>query len=242
MPIPLAPVDAKKAIFAGSTVLMFTLVAALTGATAAIGTTITATGHGMVDKQAVTYVSGTGFTGLTAGTVYYVSYIDANTFKLAATPGGTAINITAAGSAGVFQPQAVMVSKSIDHDLDQKMEDLKAPDDKGILRVIGTVVVEQGESFKFQLLEAKRLIELFPSSATVGAGNLAGYLPDKTVQIWTKDPRDASGKVCLKSEPFTCTLVREGGLKLGDGKWSEVNMKVISQKAGLIDFTPDATA
>lgn len=58
--------------------------------------TITITAHGYSDGQAVvpSVVSGLIVTGLVAGTTYYVRDAAANTFKLAATRGGTAINLT----------------------------------------------------------------------------------------------------------------------------------------------------
>jgi hypothetical protein len=236
MPVPLAPIDATKTLFAGHSVLMLTLVAALTAATAAIGTDVTsASPHGLANNQAVTFVSGTGFTGLTAGTLYYATVVDATKFKLSATPGGAAISITAAGSAGVFQPYTVLKSKVVDHDIDQKTEQLKAPDDNGVLRTVAEVLTEQTETFKFEVLEAKRLPDWF-------AGGLAGQLTGKTCQIWSRDPRDASGKVALKSEAFPCSIIRDGGLKLGDGTFSKATLKITSNKEGVVIFTPDATA
>ena len=62
---------------------------------------ITITGHGLSDGDRVKYTVTTGETdiaGLTSGTTYYVVSATANTFKLAATSGGTAIDITAQGT------------------------------------------------------------------------------------------------------------------------------------------------
>jgi len=78
---------------------------AQSGATASSGTDVVAlASHGMVDKQPVIFVSGTGFAGLTAGQTYYVKYLSTSTFSLALTAGGALIDITSDGSAGVFQP------------------------------------------------------------------------------------------------------------------------------------------
>lgn len=79
---------------------------ALDALTAVTGTAATdlinKTAHGLLDGEAVVFTSGTGFTGIVAGTRYFVRDATANTFKLAATRGGAAIDITADGSAGVF--------------------------------------------------------------------------------------------------------------------------------------------
>ena len=58
--------------------------------------TVTSTSHPFSDGDAVYYVSsaGTAITGLTDDTVYYVRDSAANSFKLAATSGGSAIDIT----------------------------------------------------------------------------------------------------------------------------------------------------
>ena len=62
---------------------------------------ITITGHGLVDGDRILYTVTAGETdiaGLTSGTTYYVISATANTFQLAATSGGTAIDITAQGT------------------------------------------------------------------------------------------------------------------------------------------------
>lgn len=68
---------------------------------------LTKTAHRLQTGQELAYVSGTGFTGLTAGTSYFVIRLGADTFKLATTRAnalaGTAINITTDGTSGIFQ-------------------------------------------------------------------------------------------------------------------------------------------
>lgn len=71
--------------------------------TISVGTpgVVTWTGHGLSAGQPVVFTTtGALPTGLTAGTVYYVvaSGLTADTFSVAATAGGTAIDTTAAGS------------------------------------------------------------------------------------------------------------------------------------------------
>lgn len=68
-----------------------------------IGTdVITATSHYFPDGCPVTYAKGTGalLSPLVDGATYYVIRLGANTFQLALTPGGAAIDLTTTGSAG----------------------------------------------------------------------------------------------------------------------------------------------
>lgn len=62
--------------------------------------TITITGHRFSDGDEVVYNidGGTAITGLTDGTTYYIVSSTANTFKLSATSGGTAIDLTVVGA------------------------------------------------------------------------------------------------------------------------------------------------
>lgn len=56
------------------------------------GSTVTATGHGMVAGQRLTFSAITGTTGITNGTTYYVAgTVTANTFQVASSLGGTPI-------------------------------------------------------------------------------------------------------------------------------------------------------
>lgn len=64
--------------------------------------TLTKASHGLSNGTALFFLGGTGFTGLTVGRRYFVRDADTNTFKLAATSGGSAIDITLDGSAGIF--------------------------------------------------------------------------------------------------------------------------------------------
>lgn len=59
---------------------------------------ITVTGHGLVDGDLVYFTGGTMPTGLTASVAYYVRDSTANTFKVATTLGGAAVNFTTDGS------------------------------------------------------------------------------------------------------------------------------------------------
>jgi hypothetical protein len=62
---------------------------------------IYATAHGWIDDQKIVFF-GTPPGGLTEGTTYFVRDALTDTFKVAATAGGTAIGITSASSAGCW--------------------------------------------------------------------------------------------------------------------------------------------
>lgn len=67
--------------------------------TAATTDIITATAHGLVDGTRVTVATTTTLpAGLAASTNYYVIEATTDTFKLSATPGGAAVDITSTGS------------------------------------------------------------------------------------------------------------------------------------------------
>lgn len=63
---------------------------------------ITSNAHGLIAGTEILIRTGTGVvpTGLTAGTHYFVRDVTANSFKLSASSGGAAIDITAAGTVG----------------------------------------------------------------------------------------------------------------------------------------------
>lgn len=71
----------------------------------------TAAAHGFLAGQAVVFPTLTGGLGLTAGTTYYVvsTSLAAQTFRVAATPGGAAINFTSDITAGTVRKAATMV-------------------------------------------------------------------------------------------------------------------------------------
>lgn len=70
---------------------------------AASSDVVTASSHGLSDGDAIAFKDVTGGAGLVEGTTYYVRDSDANTFKVAATPGGAAIDITSNMTAGTLR-------------------------------------------------------------------------------------------------------------------------------------------
>lgn len=91
----------------------------LTGVTGAnSGDLMTKVAHGLITGDPVTFVSGTTFTGLTAGTKYYAIKADADTFQVALTNAlavaGTAVALTADGTSGVFKKTENLVAFGFD--------------------------------------------------------------------------------------------------------------------------------
>ena len=198
--LPSSPFDITKSLYAGKSIVQIKAVPAKTGVTAAT-TVLTLTGHGLAAGQQLVYVSGTGFTGLVASTGYYVLYIDANTFSIAATAGGTALAV-GTSSAGVFQPVVVFEVPHINDDTSApKTDQFNMPDSVGVLRPARIAVTEMPEEFSFDTGEIKRLPELF------GAGVFTGAV-QCTCQFFIPDPqKDASGKIALVSDAFS-SIVR----------------------------------
>jgi hypothetical protein len=72
--------------------------------TSATDDTVTSPGHGYSDTDQIVFSAedaGTLPTGVTAGTIYFVRDSATNTFKVAATSGGAAIDLTTVGSGKV---------------------------------------------------------------------------------------------------------------------------------------------
>lgn len=235
MALPTAPFDTTKSIFAGKSILQLKLLPAVTGVTAATDT-LTKTAHGYAVNQALVFNSGTGFTGLVAATTYYVTAVpSADTFKLSATLGGSAISV-GTSTVGSFTPVYVFESRKLDYKDGREYKTLERPDSAGVLRVARKVCTKGAEEFVYEIDEAKRLLtDLF-------GGKLAG-LATGTATIWEPDSDDASGKVALKSETdFSCDLVRDGDLKFGDGDFTKAQIKIASRKAGDVTWTVDGNA
>jgi hypothetical protein len=126
-------------------------------------------------------------------------------------------------------------SRMLDQSLDQEQKHLEQPDSAGVVRRIRSVATKREESFKFELPEVKRLLDLFGGKL---AGSIAGVCT-----LWLPDPSDAAGKVALKSEVgFACTVTRDGNLKFGDNDFSKATISIISNKKGDISWTADVVA
>lgn len=234
MALPSRPFVAAESIFAGLSVIAAKVRANLTAVTAATDT-LTKTAHGFAVDDQLEYISGTGFTGLTANAYYYVVAVPtADTFQISATKGGTAISV-GTSSAGVLAPVVIFEAKKVGSTAANEEKTLERPDSTGTLRVVRRVLTKQEESFTFETDEPKRLLKLF-------GGALSGLIT-ATATLWIPDPQDASGKVALKSEKdFSCALTRDGDLTFGGQEFSSSTLKLTSNKQGAITWTADATA
>ena len=205
----------------------------LTGATAAITGVITKAGHGFANGDRVQYVTGTGFTGLTAGTVYFVRDADTDTFKVALTATGAAVAITALGTDGIFaEVIGFETHKFDDNSQAPQAEKIEMPDDKGRYHAVRIDYGTGTEAHSFVNYEVKRLLELFD-------GAMQG-VRDCEVELWIPDSKDAAGKCFLKSETFPASVTRGSDVSFGDKKHSFTSIKIESTLGRAIQWTPDA--
>jgi len=81
---------------------------------AATDDSVTYTNHGLAVDTPVTFASLTGGAPLVDGVTYYVRDVTADTFKVAATVGGAAIDVTPDGSGKVWvEPRPVYVDQAL---------------------------------------------------------------------------------------------------------------------------------
>jgi hypothetical protein len=235
MALPTAPFNTAKSIFAGKSVIQLKIAPALSGVTAATTVITTLAAHGLSIGQQVIFVSGTGFTGLTAGLTYYVVLVPlTTTFSVSATSGGSAIAV-GTSSAGVFQPIVIFESRLLNSKPTQEVKKLQRPDAAGVLRTVRQVRTSSEESFTYEMDEGKRLLEIF-------SGALSGFVT-ATCTLWLPDPADSTGNVALKSETdFTCTVTGDGDTKFGDSDFTKPSIMITSTKAGAITWTADGAA
>jgi len=88
-------------------------VASQTGTAAASTDLITLTAHGLTDGDTVRFSNVGAATPLSTATVYYVVSSSANTFKVATTKGGTAVDITADGTV-IWNEGAALTKDALD--------------------------------------------------------------------------------------------------------------------------------
>lgn len=234
MPLPTAPFNAAKSIYAGKKIIQVVLTTgSITGATAAgSSATIAAAAHGFVVGDMVQFISGTGFTGLTAGTNYFITAAAAATFEVSATKGGTAITITAGGSAGVFAPVEVFESNTLKEGGQDTFEDFKRYGTDGVQRTKRKVLSESSNEISWEVDEAKRLLDIF-------GGRMNGLAVARGVTVWVQDPDDATGKCALKSTEFPANITRDGEVTME--KKVVATLKAENTSDTPITYTPDAS-
>jgi len=196
---------------------------------------ISLAGHNFANGDLVEFTSGTGFTGLTPGTDYFVrDVVAATSFKVAATSGGAAIDFTVAGSAGVFKRKIIFEASKLDDESGAPtFEPLRVLDDAGVYRKIRTDKSQEEEKWTFVFPEVVRLLELF-------GGAMQGSV-DAVIQLWIPDAKDASGKCRLRSEEFTGTYFRSGNVSFGDGKHTIPAIGIESTKLGAVIWTANVS-
>ena len=234
MPLPTAPFNAAKSIYAGKKIIQVVLTTgSITGATSAgSSATITAAAHGFVVGDMVQFVSGTGFTGLAAGTNYFVTASATGTFEVSATKGGTAITISAEGSAGVFAPVEVFESNTLKDGGNDTFEDFKRYGTDGVQRTKRKVLSESVNEISWEVDEAKRLLDIF-------GGRMNGLAVARGVTVWVQDPDDATGKCALKSTEFPANITRDGEVTME--KKVVATLKAENTGDTPITYTPDAS-
>lgn len=241
MPLPASYFERSKAAFAAYSRVLFEPDngTSITGATAAgSSATISKTAHGFTNGQRVLFVSGTGFTGIVAETVYYAVNVAADTFELAATPTATAgIPISVAGSAGVFRLAHVFNAEPLtDSSETPQVEQLKRRGDDGIPGIVDEEIKEFGAAWTFEVDEMLRVLDLFGGKMN---GNVSGY-----ATIFVRDTKDQASKVRLKSERFYSSIIRDGSASLGGGAYAKPTLKLTAKKAdgSQVLWTANATA
>lgn len=235
MALPSAPFDPAQSIFNGLSVIQLKLSPALSGVSAAT-TVLTKTAHGLVVGQAIIYsTAGTGWTGLTLASTYYVVAVpSADTFSISATVGGSAIAV-GTSSAGGFQPVLVFEATQLDDDPEQEMKYLARSGMDGVVRNVRAIRTKANDKFTFALDEVKRLLSIF-------GGALHGRKVG-TCTLWVPDVDDASGKCALKSmADFDCVVSRDGKMTHGNSDFSKTSIKIESLEGAPITWTADGAA
>jgi hypothetical protein len=169
--------------------------------------TFTDNAHGLSDGDAIVFQATAIPTGLTAGTVYYVRDSAANTFKVAATIDGAAIDITTDGTGVEWYP---VMTEGTDYEVDLR---------SGRVRFLTT---QSGTVIPFLTAAAitsssaayARSIEPLQDPIFEGYGRLLVFDPDKTDRIMI-DHRD-----------FSCTVIAERAGELDGKKPVEVTLRV----------------
>ncbi|MEW2276720.1 DUF5309 family protein [Streptomyces cyaneofuscatus] len=88
----------------------------VTGATSATDT-ITSTGHGLVDGNKIVFTAVGAATNIISGRTYFVDQIDANTFKVSTTNGGSALTLGTATGIAFTKPWSTPLSGDHVNDL-----------------------------------------------------------------------------------------------------------------------------
>lgn len=228
--IPPADFDTLKTLYSGQQIIVLNVHGRLAGATGAMATDlISLADHPFVDGMLVTFVSGTGFTGLVAGDTYVARDVVAGvSFKLSKTEGGAAVDITADGTVGVFARATVFASEEIDEGGNQDVARLKLPGRDGVIRTRRSAFKEDSEEYTYPTPEVRRLLEIYDGAKR---GRKVGYC-----RIYEPDIDDAAGFCALVSDWFACEVTREGNTKTGGGDFSKSSLKILSTESAAVQW------
>lgn len=215
-----------------------TQLTAVTGAT----DTLTKTAHGLVTGQKVRYVSGTGFTGLTAAAIYWAIKLTADTFKLATTlalaKAGTPITV-GTSSAGVFTPtglQALPSSYAVEFGNVVKSSTLpKSELQEHYGSYKGVKKRDKKRRKKSSLGYEITTDELDPSSFAILMGAPSGSAPDPgrpqdfygiAYMEQENEPLNADGSGIYNHYGFFCTVTSDGSFDLDGETEGEVKFMI----------------
>lgn len=239
MSLPSAPFNPAKSLFNGLSVIQLKLAPQHTGVTAATNV-VTDNNHNLNTGQSVVFVSGTGFTGLTAGTTYYVVRLDTNTYNLAdtyahATAATPTVLTPGTSTGGIIQPVVTFEAEKLEDDPQHDAKQLMRADASGVTRPARIIRTKGAEKWTFDLIELKRLLEI--------SGGPMTFRKTGTATLWIPDVTDASGTVSLKSETdFAVSVSRGDKITYGGGDFSKTTIVIESLKLGDVAWSIDTAA
>ena len=111
--------------------------------------------------------------------------------------------------------------------------DSKFPGSDGINRAVDHMATEGVESIVIKDLEDVETV-------LTAVGGLTG-LKFGTAEAFFIDPHDAALKVRYATDVFPCCMQRAGNIEVGGGWSKNPTLEFLSEKAGPITFTPNAT-
>lgn len=180
--------------------------------------TVTSNAHGL-SNGATVFFSGTAVpTGLSAGTVYYVINSATNTFKVSATLGGSAVDITTAGTAVTWLPALV---EDTNFEIDRRL---------GRVRFLTT---QSGTVYPYLTAAAitsssaayAKTMQPMQNGVSEGYGRLVIFDPEK------------QDRVMIDHYDFSCSIVVERVGEIDGKKPSEITLRVtVTKDEGLVDY------
>lgn len=120
----------------------------------------------------------------------------------------------------------------VDYDGSTEIKELLFPGTDGILRPLRRDQTKADESFTIKCYDLEKVKAIL--------GGLNGFVDGGTIVIYITDPKDASGKVRISTDVFTCSVQREGQVKFGGQEYSSANLKFTSTKTSAVTFNFDA--